>query len=168
MKFGLNLRKKITGADLYLRIFQFSAILPVIYIAVLSGYPALITKKSVFSLLFDCGLSLLPRWESLAISKIYQSSLSEVLCIFIPLLLALITGIIGNHLLKKNVKSAAVIHYFFIVMIAIDLVLRCLPFRFNASLGFWMWLFSFLLRLACLFFIILDLIAYKKEQKNTL
>ena len=166
MKFGLNIRNKITGADLYLKLFQISAVLPVLYILVLSGYPSIITRKSFAGFIFEIGISLLPRAESLLVSFLYKSRLSEMLAAFIPLIIALIYGIIANKLVKKDDKISRTVHIVFIVLIAVDLAVRLIPLSFNSKSGLAVWIITFLIRALCLVFNILDLHFYKKQKRS--
>ena len=155
--FGTDLRRKLSGADLYIRILQITSVLPVLYIFLVTGAPQLLTGKSIFSSLFSCGIEALPRGESLFLSWLYRYTSNEVIVYFVILFLALFAGILGNRLFRDNHKSGRTTRKVFAVLLAADLVFRVLPFSFNHAFGFPAAAFGFAVRLACLLLILLDL-----------
>ena len=155
--FGTDLRRKLSGADLYIRILQITSILPVLYIFIATGAPKLLLGRSVFSLLFDTGMSALPRAESLFLSWLYRYTSNEVIVYFAILFIALFAGILGNRLFRDNHKNGQNTRKVFAVLLAADLIFRVLPFSFNLAFGFPAAAFGFIVRLACLFLILLDL-----------
>ena len=96
MRFGINIRNRLTGADLYVRIFQLTGLAPVLYVLVACVHPAVFTSGNVFSVLFGLGTSALPRWEALALSRLYRMSHSEVLVCAAVLVFALAFGLAAD------------------------------------------------------------------------
>ena len=45
MKFGIDIRGKLTGADLAVRIVQIASALPMLYLVILSGMLSLLTRS---------------------------------------------------------------------------------------------------------------------------
>ena len=105
MRFGINVRNRLTGADLYVRIFQLTGLAPVLYVLVACVHPAVFTSENVFSVLFRLGMSALPRWEALGLSRLYRMSHSEVLVCAAVLVFALIFVIMYFLILKPQQKK---------------------------------------------------------------
>lgn len=160
--FGTDLRRKLSGADLYIRILQISSVLPVIYIFIVTGAPALLVNRSVFSVLFECGISALPRGESLFLSWLYRCTSNEVIVYFVILFIALFAGILGNRLFRDNHKNGQTTRKVFVVLIGADLLLRLLPFSWNTAFGLPAAIFGFAVRAVCLTLILLDLRASRQ------
>ena len=160
MKFGINLRKTLTGAELAVRIFQVTTLLPLAYMLVGVGMPYLYTHKGFFSVLFELGLAGLPRAETLGLSLLYRISGSEMLVFFVMLAVALAVGILAESLLKGSELRAKRSRVVWAVLIALDLLFRFVPLPFE-SLPVYANVFGFLLRLGCLALILLDLRAAK-------
>ena len=161
MKFGVNLRKGLTGAEFGVRVFQIVSLLPLLYILAVAVSPAVITKRSLLSFLFDLGVSAIPRAEALALSALYRASASEVAVYFAILLTALAAGLAAGRLLKGKHKTAVTARKICAALIAADLVLRLLPLRFNKGFGLPAAALGFALQLGCLILIVLDLRADK-------
>lgn len=161
IKFGINNRKVINGATLYLRIFQITSLLPLFYIFLINIYPAVITGQNLWSILFELGLVSIPRYEALLLSFIYKFSLNEVIVYFVLLVLAFAYGLILKKLLGGSEKRAILIRKILIVVIFLDLVLRLLPFPFNYAFAWYFVVIGCIVRCACLIFLVLDL----KKQK---
>ncbi len=157
IRFGIQQRKVINGATLYLRIFQIASLLVLPYIFLINIYPAVITGHNLWSVLFELGIVSIPRAEALLLSFIYRLTLNEIIVYFIPLAIAFIYGLILNRLLDGPEKRAVLVRKILIILIALDLVLRLLPFRFNYSFAWYFIAAGCLLRIACLFLLILDL-----------
>ena len=166
MKFGIDSRKKLSGASLYIYIFQACSLMPLLYIIVASGYLGLTGKNNILAYLFDFGMSAIPRLEALGLSLIYRKALNEILVYFLLAGIAFTFGIIADKLLKNGEKTAVRLRIVFIVLIATDLVIRLLPFSFSTGFGLVPAIVGFAIRLACLILIIADLIAYKKENEK--
>lgn len=162
MKFGINLRKVKTGAEVYVIVFQALSLLPALYVYVTSGYPYLMTRNNFLGTLFDVGLFAIPRWEALLLSFIYRWTSSEIAAYFALLVIALAFGLLANHLLKGTHRTAWVTRVVLAVLIGGELVFRLLPMRFNLALGWPMAIVTFIIRLACLILILLDLRADRK------
>ena len=155
--FGTDIRKALSGADLYVRVFQILSLLPVLYMFVAAGYPAVMTSRSLFSVLFDAGMSALPRAESLLLAALYRHTSSEICVYFALLAAALLLGILGNRCFRDNHNSGRTTRFVFAGLIAADLIIRLLPFACNSTFGLPAAVFGFAVRLACLGLIILDL-----------
>ena len=166
VQFGLKLTKRITGADICVYIQQFAAMLPVFYVCIASGYMATLTHRTVFSVLFDVGLSALPRALVFGISKLYVLAKSELLFCILILAYALALGLIANRLFHIKRDRSRIAHFVFIVLIAVDLVLRLLPFEFNRTFGTAPAIIGFVLQLASLVLLVFDLIADRKRGND--
>ena len=162
IQFGVNERKVITGAMLYLRIFQVASLLPLPYIFLIGVYPSVIAGENLWSILFDLGLCTIPRWEALLLSLVYRLTLNEILIYFILLVAAFVGGVILKKLLSGPKTRAICIRKILSIVIFFDLVLRLLPFSFNDSYPWYFVVIGCLVRIACLIFLILDL-----KQKET-
>lgn len=165
MRFGFDEKKSITGAGMSVRVFQIASLLPVFYIFLVSGYPAIITKKGLFSVLFSLGCSALPRWETLLFSWIYRLTQNEILVHFALLVFALIFGLAAGKLLNGAHRTARGTRVVLLVLIACDLVVRLLPLRFNLAFGLPCALLGFAVRLGCGVLILLDLLSDRRRAK---
>lgn len=165
MKFGVNVRNKLTGAGLYVRSMQVSALLPALYIFVASGYPGLLRSANVLSFLFGLGCSILPRGEMLAVSALYRATGSELWVYFVLLIFALAFGILADALLRSRTAGRPA-RLVFAALVAADLLLRLIPLRFNLAFGWPGAVLGFLGRAACLALILLDLRAEKKAAEK--
>lgn len=163
--FGTDIRRAISGADLYVRLYQIMSLLPVLYILVAAGHPKILTGRNVLTWLFDCGINAIPRAESLLLSWVYRQTASEIIVCFALLLAALAVGILGNRLFRDNHKTGHQTRLVFAVLIAADLLIRLLPFSWNAAFGLPASVFGFAVRIACLILIILDLRAERKPTE---
>ena len=159
MRFGINVRNRLTGADLYVRILQLTGLAPVLYVLVACVHPAVFTSRNVFSVLFGLGTSALPRWEALALSRLYRMSHSEVLVCAAVLVFALIFGLAAGRLLKGGRGKARAVRAVLAVLIALDLAVRVLPLPFRFSFGIPAAVFGFVIRLGCLALVLGDLTA---------
>lgn len=160
MKFGINLRKLLTGAELAVRIFQITTLLPLAYTLVGAGLPYLYTHRSLFSVLFELGLAGLPRAETLGLSLLYRKSGSEMAVFFVMLAIALAVGILADNALKGSDARAKRSRIVWAALIALDLLFRFVPLPFEA-LPVYASVFGFALRQGCLALILLDLRAGK-------
>ena len=100
MKFGINVRRGLSGAVLAVYVLELSAALPALYLLTVPGYPALVTKHSLLSFACELGLGLLPRPGLLILSWLYRWRLSEIAVCFTLLLSALLFGLLAERLLK--------------------------------------------------------------------
>lgn len=164
MKFGINLRKVKTGAEIYVIIFQITALLPALYIFVISGYPYLMTQKGVHLFLFDVGISALPRWEVLLLSELYRATSSEMTTFFAMLGFALAVGILAANVLEGSPRAALISRIVAAVLIVGDLVFRLLPLHCNQALSPAVNVIGFVIRVACLALVALDLIAHRMKR----
>ena len=164
IQFGIDVRGKLTGADLYVKIMQAAAVLVLPYVFLTTSYQVVLTKVNVFSLLFDLGISSLPRIEALGLSLIYRLTASEVVFFFVMMAIALIFGIVSDRLLHEGYERALRTRKVFMVLIAIDLVIRIIPMKFNAPFGIPMAIIGSLVRVFCIFLIYRDISEDKKSK----
>ena len=162
ISFGIDTRKVLTGAELTVRIFQIATLMIVPYIFIGSGHMKIFTSTNPFSILFDLGMSVLPRAEVMAMSLIYRSTGSEVIILFASLILALIIGIIAPRLLKTKYDPGVRSRKVLCVLLIIDLVIRLIPMKFNLAFGLIFSIIGFLIVLGCLILNIMDLKTVKK------
>ena len=165
MKFGINPIRKLTGAELSVRILQIAAILPAVYMFMVSGYHSLVTRQNFFAILFNIGICTLPKLETLGLAALYRWSLSEMALCFTVLGLALVFGLAAKPLLRGDHKRAVISRIVFAVLVFADLIIRLLPLKVNTVFGIVPEVIGFMIRLGCLVMIILDLVADKREQK---
>lgn len=160
LRFGLFERKALTGAELAVRIYQISSLLPLPYLLIAAGSPPLITKSGLLSVLFDLGCMVLPRPELRALSLLYRLSASEIAVHFAILLPALIVGLAAERLLK-NKRRGRLWRIAYAAWIGLDLLVRfLLP---HLSFPLWAAVTGFAVRLSCLALILLDLRAARKS-----
>lgn len=159
MKLGFDDRRHLTGAGLHIRILQVSALLPVPYFLLVPSYPAMTTRSTVFSLLFDLGFSALPRWETWSLSLLYRVTASEMLVFFLMLIAALVLGLAAKPMLDRFPRAVRLV---LAALIAVDLALRLAPFGTNAAFGLPCAVFGFAIRLIGLALLLLDLRAAKR------
>ena len=164
VRFGINVRRVMTGADLYVKIFQFSALMIVPYILIASGHMAIFKTNNPVSLMFDLGACLIPRTELLVLAYLYKYSMSEIMILFICLAMALIWGLLTSHFIQEYGDTGRRIRKVMILLIAADLILRLLPFSFNITFGWPMAILSFLVRLACMILVLMDLRSDNKKN----
>lgn len=164
MKFGVNLRKVMTGAEISVIIFQIISLLPALYIFIISGYPYLMTRKGVHLFLFDVGLGALPRWEALLLSMLYRATSSETATYFAMLGFALALGLVAANVLKGKLRTAIVSRIVFAALIFGDLVFCLLPLHCNQALSPAVNVIGFVIRVACLALVALDLIAHRMKR----
>ena len=159
---GTDDRKALTGAGLYVTVFQVSSLLPLPYLFAVVGYPVVITNRNVLSFLFDVGLMSVPRAEALALSYAYTTLSSELVVYFTLLGVALVVGLALGRLLRGGGEAALRLRRTLAALLAFDLVLRLLPFGFNLAFGLPAAIIGWLCRAACLAFVVLDLRAAKE------
>ena len=123
VEFGIDIRRKLTGADLYVRIFQICSLLPLPYIFLATAHPAILNSRNLFSALFDIGMSSLPRLEAYALSCLYRLTSSEVAVYFVVLAFALALGFISARVLRGNPEASIRFHKAAEVLIALDLAI---------------------------------------------
>ena len=167
MKFGLENRRKLTGASLSLCVFQAVSILPALYIVAASGYTGLFAKGGPAQFLCALGFSAVPRAEAIGLSGLYRATSSESAVAAGLLLAALVFGVAGGRLLRaKNEKTAFASRVVYCVWLGADLLLRLLPLSFNHAFGAAAAICGFAVRLVCLGLVFADLIAYRRERAN--
>ena len=160
MKFGIDVRGRLTGADLAVRIVQIAAALPMLYFVILSGWLALLTQDTPLTYLFSLGVCAVPRAVALGLSALYRQTGGEALFSMLLVAAALFYGVVMNRLLhSERGRTARVV---LAVLIAIDLILRLLPLGFTRAFGLPCEILAFALRSASLILVLLDLRAGKK------
>ena len=160
MKFGIDIRGKLTGADLAVRIVQIAAALPMLYFVILSGWLALLTQDTPLTYLFSLGVCAIPRAVALGLSALYRHTGGEVLFSMLLVAAALAFGVVMNRLLhSERGRTTRVV---LAVLIGIDLILRLLPFGFAKAFGLPCEILAFAFRAVSLILVLLDLRADKK------
>ena len=162
--FGIDIRKKLSGSDLYVKTFQLASILPVVYLFMASGYMAIFSKNTIFSVLFDIGVSVLPRVETMALSYVYHSNDNEVTVVFAMMVIGLILGLLSDKIFRENEKRGIAARKVFIALIALDLVIRLLPMKFNLAFGLPMAVIGFIVRAGFIVLLLMDLKAVKNKE----
>ena len=159
MKFGIDIRGRLTGADLAVRIVQIAAALPMLYFVILSGWLSLLTMETPLTYLFSLGVCAIPRAVALGLSALYRQTGGEVLFSMLLVAAALAFGVVMNRLLhSERGRTARIV---LVVLITIDLILRLLPLGFTKAFGLPCEIIAFALRAASLILILLDLRAGK-------
>ena len=156
LNFGLDVRRGLSGAALYVKLFQLISILPLPYIFIATVYMGITGSTNVFSVLFDIGMAASPRAEVMLLSYIYRITGSECLVYFALPVIALILGLIADRVLTGDVRRSLAIHKVAAALIAADLILRLIPVHANIAFGLPAAIFGFLVRAACLFLVIRD------------
>ena len=160
MKFGIDVRGRLTGADLAVRIVQIAAALPMLYFVILSGWLALLTQDTPLTYLFSLGVCSVPRAVALGLSALYRQTGGEALFSMLLVAAALFYGVVMNRLLhSERGRTTRVV---LAILIAIDLILRLLPLGFTKAFGLPCEILAFALRSASLILVLLDLRAGKK------
>lgn len=157
VEFGIDIRRKLTGADLYVRIFQICSLLPLPYIFVATAHPDIFSTRNLLSVLFDAGIAALPRTEAFALSYLYRASTSEVAVYFVILAVALALGFIAARVLRGDPAASVRFHKAAAALIAADLVIRVIPVKANLAFGILFAVLGFAVRAACLYLLIRDL-----------
>ncbi len=163
MKFGLSYPRSVTGAEAAVLIQQVAALLLAPFMLFSSGYRGLFASHGFLSILFDAGISTLPRAETLALSFVYRKTESDLLFFFAALILALAWGLLSRRLLRGE-KTALKTRFVLAALILADLILRLLPFHFNRVFGLPMGIFGFAVWLISLVLVLLDIRAYRNES----
>lgn len=157
IEIGINKRRKLTGADLYVRIFQICSLLPLPYIFVATAHSAILGTRNPLSILFDLGMCMIPRAEAFGLSYIYRITYSETAVYFVLPVLALVLGVIADRMLRGDLKASVNFHKTLAVLICLDLVIRIVPVRANLAFGIPAAIAGFAVRAACLYLVICDL-----------
>ena len=162
--FGIDIRKKLNGSDLYVKTFQIASMLPVLYLITASGYLGLFAKGGPLAWLFELGMSALPRWMVLGLSYLYRATSSEVIALFAMLVIALFLGLFSNKIFRKDEARGIRARKVFMVLISLDLVLRVLPFGFNMAFGLPFEVIGFAVRLLSVAALYMDIKAHKAKE----
>lgn len=157
VEFGIDIRRKLTGADLYVRIFQICSLLPLPYIFLARPHPPILRTRNLLSVLFDTGFSALPRIEAYALSYLYRLTSGEVVVYFVILAIALVLGFISARVLRGDPEASVRFHKVIAVMIVVDLVIRIIPVKANIAFGIIPAVLGFIIRVVCLYMVIRDL-----------
>lgn len=155
LRFGIGQRKTMSGAELAVRVFQITSLLPLAYLLTAPGYPYLFTRSGLLSVLFDLGAAALPRAELWLLSLLYRLSASEVAVHFVILALALGAGLAAHSLSQSSPARRRGCRIVYAGWLALDLLLRLLLRA--PSFPLWALIAGFLLRGACLALVLLDL-----------
>lgn len=160
MKFGIDIRGKLTGADLAVRITQIAAALPMLYLVILSGMLSLLTRETPITVLFSLGVCAVPRAVALGLSALYRHTGGEVLFSMLLVAAALFCGVVMNRLLHS--ERGRTVRIVLAAWIAVDLIVRLLPLGFTKAFGLPCEILAFALRAASLVLVLLDLRADQK------
>ena len=161
VKFGIDIRKQLTGADLYVRIFQICALLPLPYLYIAMIDRGIGSSRNLLSVLFDIGMSSLPRVEAYALSFLYRMTLSEEKVFFVILIIAIALGFAADRVLRGEPDLSVRMHKAFEVMICMDLAIRIVPVRANYAFSIPAAVAGFAIRAFCLYLLIRDMKAYE-------
>ena len=164
IEFGIDIRRKLTGADLYVRILQICSLLPLPYIFLARPHPLVLGSRNLLSVLFDTGICALPRIEAYALSFLYRQTLSEVAVYFVILAIALALGFVADRLLRGDPEASVRFHKVVSVLIALDLVIRVIPIKANLAFGLPYAAIGLAVRAICLYLVIRDLKAADKQK----
>lgn len=164
VEFGIDIRRKLTGADLYVRIFQICSLLTLPYIFVATAHPDIFSTRNLLTVLFDIGISSLPRIEALGLSFLYRLTLSEVAVYFVVLAIALALGLIAGRVMRGDPEASIRFHKAAAVLITLDLAIRIIPVRANIAFGIPAAVIGIAIRAACLYLVIRDLKAAYKQR----
>ena len=165
MRFGVDIRREKTGADLAILVFQIASILPVAYVLIAPNYPPLLAQKGVFSALFDLGCSVISRAEAFALSALYRAPASEMRFTMLLLAIALAFGAVMKRLLHGEVSRARKTRIVYAAWLALDLLLRLIPVHGSVAFGLPLAIAAFVIRAICLALVLLDLRAFKKKTE---
>jgi hypothetical protein len=165
VRFGIDVRRQLTGADLYVRIFQICALLPLPYIFLAGVHPPVLSTRSPFAMLFDVGICALPRVETLALSYIYRATLSEVAVYFVILVIATALGFAAAKVLRGNPEASIKFHKLVASLLILDLAIRIIPVRANYAFGIPAAAAGLVIRAVCLYLVIRDLKAASSNQQ---
>lgn len=166
MKFGIDLRHKKTGADIYVIAFQIVSLLAPVYIFWSSGYTSFLGRRNFLTVLFDFGVCALPRWEAFLLSFVYRAFSSELAPYFLMLFIALVLGIASSRFLRGNKRLSFVLHYIFSALIIADLIFRLLPFGINSQFSLPICITAFLFRFLCLALLVSDIIFDRRGNRT--
>lgn len=155
MKFGIDIRGKLTGADLAVRITQIMAALPMLYLVILSGMLSLLTRETPVTYLFSLGVCAIPRAVALGLSVLYRHTGGEVLFSMLLVAAALVYGVVMNRLLHS--ERGRVTRVVLAALIALDLIVRLIPLGFTQAFGLPCEIAAFALRAMSIILVILDL-----------
>ena len=162
VRFGTDFRRAITGGDLYVLIFQITALLPLPYILAASAYPAILGTRNPLSVLFDIGISAIPRAEAFALSSLYRTTSNEMVVFFVLPVIALILGKAAENLFQGAPGRALLARRIMMALIACDLVIRLIPVKANRARGIPAAIAGFAVRAACLWLVWMDIRACRK------
>ena len=164
IRFGIDVRRAMTGADLYVKVLQISSILPLLYIFTATGYMAIMGSRNVLSVLFDLGMCAIPRVEALALSYLYRLTSSEIFVYFALLAIALAVGVATDKILRGAPDASVKAHRIVAALIGFDLVLRLIPLSFNMTVGLPAEAAGWIVRAVCLALVIRDLKEWEKNK----
>ena len=164
MKFGLTIRRGLCGATLAVYILELSAMLPVLYILAVPGYPAVVTGRNLLSFACELGLGLMPRVGFWALSLLYRRTLSETAVCFTLLISALIFGVLADNVLRYGAARGRRLRIVFCALVAADLLVRLLPLSFNRALSAAPSIAAAFVLCICFVLILLDLLADRKSN----
>ena len=165
MKFSTTERKTLTGATFSLRVLEFSALFPPLYVLGAAGYPALLTSDGVLGFLFRLGAALLPRLWLLGLGWLYKLTGSETLMCFAILLPTLFIALTADTQMRRPLPTARRARLAFAAYLALELLLRLFPLGINRVFGTAAAITAFTVLALCLVLTLLDL-RRGREKRN--
>ncbi len=157
-------KHRMTFTGLAILIFQILSLLPLPYIFMATGSYQLIMSKGILSLLFDLAATALPRPEVLLISFIYRKTLNEIVVFFLFPAIALLAGLVTRAMLRYEGPKARAARYLLALFCLTDLIVRILPVSFNKVYPVPYQVLGFLVALACLVLIVIDILKKRSVQ----
>ena len=82
ISFGTDDKKRLTGAGIYVKIFQVSSLVLACCMLLASQFPPVMLQRGLFSALFDLAAMSLPRAWVWLLSGIYRASSKETILFF--------------------------------------------------------------------------------------
>ena len=161
--FGLGKRKSLSGAELYVRVFQLCSLLPLPFMLVLSSEAGIMTSDNALTFLADLGYASIPRAEAMLLSLIYRRTYNEILVYFILIAAALAWGLVAKKILGFEGSGGMTARKILFILILCDLAARIIPMRASVIFGTVPSVIGALIRLVCLALVAADIRAAKKE-----
>lgn len=166
MRFSCSERRTLSGATLALRVLEFSALLPPLYVLSAVGYPALFRSGGLLAFLCRLGCALLPRLWLYGLSWLYKLTASEILFCFAVLIPALLLSLGADALLRRRLPDARYARIAFAALLAAELILHLLPIRINRIFGTAAEIGAIVVLAVCLALTLADLLSDRAKKKE--
>lgn len=158
--------KKLGKTQYYVRIFQITTLLPLLYIFVASAQASLFVYGGFPGILFDLGIGCLPRAEVYLMSVAYHLTRNELVIYFGILVYALVFGMVINRLLSGKSRTKHVTRMVLAACIGCDLIVRLLPIRLNTVLPVGYLIAGLAVRAVCLWLVLSEEAEARKKERN--